>query len=208
MPKRVLMWKASPSPVTCLFSPHHQLSNTWTGSEATAHVTLFICECWCVVRTPEGGRGCLGKVILKEVKQQLRLGGSWVQGSDRVWVCAGDCRAVLCTAGKAQALSCDHTADREEERRRVQAAGASVQWTIDSWRIGEAGMQVTRYGLATALCPRLLIPWSWLIEDRKPVKLTPCSDIHQFIKEDVTPCSTRSTTVHAFRMTTNADKKT
>lgn len=57
---------------------------------------------------------------------------------------AGDCRAVLCTAGRAQALSCDHTADLGEERRRVQAAGASVQWTIDSWRVGEAGMQVTR----------------------------------------------------------------
>ena len=51
---------------------------------------------------------------------------------------------MLCTAGRAQALSRDQTADKEEERRRVQAAGASVQWRIDSWRVGEAGIQVTR----------------------------------------------------------------
>ncbi|KAL3150178.1 hypothetical protein ABBQ32_000038 [Trebouxia sp. C0010 RCD-2024] len=67
-----------------------------------------------------------------------------VKGNVMVVANAGDCRAVLCTAGKAKALSCDHTADKEEERQRVQAAGASVQWKIDSWRIGEAGMQVTR----------------------------------------------------------------
>ena len=69
-------------------------------------------------------------------------------------LCAGDSRAVMCTAGRAQALSCDQTADREEERQRVQAAGASVQWRIDSWRIGEAGIQVTRYTYChyTAVC--------------------------------------------------------
>ncbi|DBB06962.1 TPA: hypothetical protein ACH3X3_009613 [Trebouxia sp. C0006] len=57
---------------------------------------------------------------------------------------AGDCRAVLCRKGKAMALSCDQTADVEDERHRVEAAGASVQWRVDSWRIGDAGIQVTR----------------------------------------------------------------
>ncbi|DBA85833.1 TPA: hypothetical protein ACH3X1_005382 [Trebouxia sp. C0004] len=57
---------------------------------------------------------------------------------------AGDCRAVLCRKGKAMALSRDQTADVEDERHRVEAAGASVQWRVDSWRIGDAGIQVTR----------------------------------------------------------------
>lgn len=43
------------------------------------------------------------------------------------------------------ALSCDQTADVADERHRVEAAGASVQWQVDSWRIGDAGIQVTRY---------------------------------------------------------------
>ena len=43
------------------------------------------------------------------------------------------------------ALSEDQTADVVSERERVQAAGASVQWKVDSWRVGDAGIQVTRY---------------------------------------------------------------
>ncbi len=42
------------------------------------------------------------------------------------------------------ALSRDQTADVADERHRVEAAGASVQWRVDSWRIGDAGIQVTR----------------------------------------------------------------
>jgi hypothetical protein len=42
------------------------------------------------------------------------------------------------------ALSRDQTADVEDEQQRVQAAGASVHWRVDSWRIGDAGIQVTR----------------------------------------------------------------
>lgn len=57
---------------------------------------------------------------------------------------AGDCRAVLCRGGKAIALSHDHTAEVSGERERVRAAGCSVQWRVDSWRIGEAGIQITR----------------------------------------------------------------
>lgn len=30
------------------------------------------------------------------------------------------------------------------ERERVQAAGATVQWLVDGWRVGQAGIQVTR----------------------------------------------------------------
>ena len=59
---------------------------------------------------------------------------------------------MLCHAGNALALSQDQTADVEAERHRVQAAGASVQWRVDSWRIGEAGIQVTRYGQMLSAC--------------------------------------------------------
>ncbi|KAK9828917.1 hypothetical protein WJX72_002777 [[Myrmecia] bisecta] len=57
---------------------------------------------------------------------------------------AGDCRAVLCRAGKAVALSRDQTADRQDERERVLAAGGKVEWRVDSWRVGAVGLQVTR----------------------------------------------------------------
>ena len=67
-----------------------------------------------------------------------------IKGYSQICWASGDCRAVLCHNGKAVALSRDQTADSEEERNRVQAAGVSVKWRVDSWRIGEAGIQVTR----------------------------------------------------------------
>ena len=60
-------------------------------------------------------------------------------------VAVGDCRAVLCRSGHAVALSEDQTANVVSERERVQAAGAKVQWLVDSWRVGDAGIQVSRY---------------------------------------------------------------
>ena len=39
---------------------------------------------------------------------------------------AGECRAVLCHAGKAVVLIQDQTADVEPEQERFEAAGASV----------------------------------------------------------------------------------
>lgn len=57
---------------------------------------------------------------------------------------AGDCRAVLCRNGNAVQVTRDHTAMDAEERHRVEKSGAKVQWTLDSWRVGTAGIQVTR----------------------------------------------------------------
>jgi serine/threonine protein phosphatase PrpC len=56
----------------------------------------------------------------------------------------GDSRAVVCRGGVAVALTSDQTADREDERARIVAAGGSVSMRMGSWRVGEAGMQVTR----------------------------------------------------------------
>lgn len=50
---------------------------------------------------------------------------------------AGDCRAVLCTgaAGTAIRLSDDHKPEREDEKKRIKAAGGSVQF-YKCWRVG------------------------------------------------------------------------
>lgn len=97
-----------------------------------------------------------------------------VVGDALVCANAGDCRAVLCRNGlvrvtavlhtaasrgcllhvltacihtwRAQAVpvSRDHTAALEDERQRVDGAGALVRWVVDGWRVGPAGLQVTR----------------------------------------------------------------
>ena len=63
----------------------------------------------------------------------------------RMWVAnAGDCRAVLARGGSAVAASRDHNADDAGERVRVVAAGAQVAHRMGNWRLGQAGIQVTR----------------------------------------------------------------
>jgi serine/threonine protein phosphatase PrpC len=57
---------------------------------------------------------------------------------------AGDCRAVLCRAGRPVGLSRQHTAELEDERARILAAGGSVARRGGGWRVGAAALQVTR----------------------------------------------------------------
>jgi serine/threonine protein phosphatase PrpC len=57
---------------------------------------------------------------------------------------AGDCRAVLCRGGRALPLSRDHTADLPGERARILSVKGRLVYRIDSWRVGDAGLQVTR----------------------------------------------------------------
>ena len=42
------------------------------------------------------------------------------------------------------ALSTDQTAEREDERQRIISAGGHVHFRVDSWRVGKAGIQVSR----------------------------------------------------------------
>ncbi|CAL5418091.1 unnamed protein product [Camellia sinensis] len=56
---------------------------------------------------------------------------------------AGDCRAMLCRAGSAYALSKDHVASCPEERERIISEGRQVKWQVDTWRVGPAALQVT-----------------------------------------------------------------
>ena len=39
----------------------------------------------------------------------------------------GDCRAVLCRAGKPEVLTCEHSVTLESERRRVLREGGTVE---------------------------------------------------------------------------------
>eukprot|EP01018_Ginkgo_biloba_P025526 Gb_22266 [translate_table: standard] len=48
---------------------------------------------------------------------------------------AGDCRAVLCRGGNAEALTCDHRAEREEERKRIENLGGYVDIHHGAWRV-------------------------------------------------------------------------
>jgi serine/threonine protein phosphatase PrpC len=57
---------------------------------------------------------------------------------------AGDGRAVLSREGSAVPLSRQHTADLQDERQRVVAAGGTVAYRGGSWRVGTAALQVTR----------------------------------------------------------------
>ncbi|OWM78879.1 hypothetical protein CDL15_Pgr003050 [Punica granatum] len=64
---------------------------------------------------------------------------------DKLFVAnAGDCRTILCRAGRPLPLSIDHLASRIEERDRVTKAGGQVKWQVDTWRVGVAALQVTR----------------------------------------------------------------
>jgi serine/threonine protein phosphatase PrpC len=57
----------------------------------------------------------------------------------------GDSRAVLCSKNnQALAVTVDQTADREDERLRIQNLGGEVSVRMGGWRVGEAGLAVTR----------------------------------------------------------------
>lgn len=57
----------------------------------------------------------------------------------------GDSRAVLCSKNnQAVAVTVDQTADRDDERVRIKNAGGNVSVRLGGWRVGEAGLAVTR----------------------------------------------------------------
>ncbi len=84
-------------------------------------------------------------------------------------------RQVLCRDGAALALSRDQTATRADERARVAAAGGAVAWRVDGWRVGDAGLQVTRCAPARSL-PLLLAPRpsGCSTRDVRQAQVSPC----------------------------------
>jgi len=43
-----------------------------------------------------------------------------IEGKEMIVSNLGDCRAVLCRGGVAEALTKDHRAEREDERKRIE----------------------------------------------------------------------------------------
>ncbi|TVU47397.1 hypothetical protein EJB05_06997 [Eragrostis curvula] len=79
-------------------------------------------------RDESGGACCVTAVIQK--------GGLVVSN-------AGDCRAVLSRAGKAEALTSDHRASREDEKERIENLGGFVVNYRGTWRV-QGSLAVSR----------------------------------------------------------------
>lgn len=56
---------------------------------------------------------------------------------------AGDCRAVLSRAGKAEALTSDHRPSRKDERERIESLGGYVDYCRGTWRL-QGSLAVSR----------------------------------------------------------------
>lgn len=92
---------------------------------------------------------------------------------------AGDGRAVLSRGGTAIPLSRQHTADLEDERTRVVAAGGTVQYRGGSWRVGPAALQVTRalgdFDLKRAAQQQQQQPQQHPYQQQQPYSVSACS---------------------------------
>ncbi|XVE74944.1 hypothetical protein DITRI_Ditri12bG0059300 [Diplodiscus trichospermus] len=58
-----------------------------------------------------------------------------IEGEDIVVSNLGDCRAVLGIGGVAEALTTDHKAEQEDERKRIENKGGYVEFHRGAWRV-------------------------------------------------------------------------
>ncbi|KAH0682649.1 hypothetical protein KY290_021237 [Solanum tuberosum] len=58
-----------------------------------------------------------------------------IEGKEIIISNLGDCRAVLCRNGVAEALTRDHRAEREDERKRIEDKGGYVELHKGGWRV-------------------------------------------------------------------------
>ncbi|KAL9241125.1 hypothetical protein vseg_015271 [Gypsophila vaccaria] len=58
-----------------------------------------------------------------------------IEGAEMVVSNVGDCRAVLCRGGVAEALTKDHRAEREDEQKRIEDKGGYVEFHKGAWRV-------------------------------------------------------------------------
>ncbi|KAM7464673.1 hypothetical protein LguiA_032794 [Lonicera macranthoides] len=58
-----------------------------------------------------------------------------IEGKELMISNVGDCRAVLCRGGKAEALTKDHRASRDDERKRIEDKGGYVEIHRGAWRV-------------------------------------------------------------------------
>ncbi|XP_057813869.1 probable protein phosphatase 2C 2 [Cryptomeria japonica] len=72
-------------------------------------------------------------------KQNINSGAccvtALITGDLMVVANAGDCRAVLSRDGNAEALTCDHRVEREDERQRIEDLGGYVDCHNGVWRV-------------------------------------------------------------------------
>ncbi|KAL2510276.1 putative protein phosphatase 2C 14 [Forsythia ovata] len=73
------------------------------------------------------------------LKQGLGSGAccvtAMIEGQKMVVSNLGDCRAVLCRGGMAEALTTDHRAGQEDERKRIEDKGGYVEIHRGTWRV-------------------------------------------------------------------------
>ncbi|KAA8533217.1 hypothetical protein F0562_033250 [Nyssa sinensis] len=73
------------------------------------------------------------------LKQGLSSGAccvtAFIEGKEIVISNLGDCRAVLCRGGVAEALTKDHRAGQEDERKRIEDKGGFVEIHRGAWRV-------------------------------------------------------------------------
>uniref|UniRef100_A0A803PGY5 protein-serine/threonine phosphatase n=1 Tax=Cannabis sativa TaxID=3483 RepID=A0A803PGY5_CANSA len=92
------------------------------------------------------------------------------EGDEVIVSNVGDCRAVLCRGGVAEALTKDHTVEKEEERNRIEAKGGYVEIHRGAWRV-HGVLTVSR-----SIGDAHLKDWVLAEPETKILKLTPDMD--------------------------------
>jgi len=95
------------------------------------------------VPTASGGDTCLSKQKRKSFPGSTATVALFV-GRHLAVANVGDSRAVLCRDATAVDITKDQIADREDERARIEGAGGFCSIRLGQWRVGDAGLAVTR----------------------------------------------------------------
>ncbi|XP_059448059.1 uncharacterized protein LOC132179366 [Corylus avellana] len=90
-----------------------------------------------------------------------------IEGQEVVISNVGDCRAVLCRRGVAEALTRDHRVEQEDERKRIEDKGGYVEIHRGAWRV-HGVLSVSR-----SIGDAHLKDWVLAEPDTKILKLTP-----------------------------------
>ncbi|XP_047957361.1 probable protein phosphatase 2C 14 isoform X2 [Salvia hispanica] len=90
-----------------------------------------------------------------------------IQGKEMAVSNLGDCRAVLCRDGVAEAITTDHKPEREDERRRIEDNGGFLEIHRGAWRV-QGTLAVSR-----SIGDSHLKDWVMAEPDTQLIHLTP-----------------------------------
>ncbi|KAK2635779.1 hypothetical protein Ddye_030571 [Dipteronia dyeriana] len=90
-----------------------------------------------------------------------------IRNGDLVVSNAGDCRAVMCLGGAAEALTSDHRPSRKDEKERIEALGGYVDCYPGVWRI-QGSLAVSR-----GIGDRTYKQWVTAEPETRVVKINP-----------------------------------